>query len=90
MQLAKVTNDGGLVAEGSNMYSVGVDSGLVLYTAANINGVGSVVTGALESSNVDLAQQFSNMILAQRLVQANSQVFSGANSLLETLVYLGN
>ncbi|MBQ7286917.1 MAG: flagellar hook-basal body complex protein [Candidatus Gastranaerophilales bacterium] len=90
MQLAKVTNDSGLVAEGSNMYSVGVDSGLVLYTAANINGVGSVVTGALESSNVDLAQQFSNMILAQRLVQANSQVFSGANSLLETLVYLGN
>lgn len=89
MQFAKVVNDGGLVAEGSNMYSVGVNAGQVIYTAANTNGVGAVVTGALESSNVDLAQQFSNMILAQRLVQANSQVFSGANSLLETLVYLG-
>lgn len=89
LQLAKVVNDGGLVAEGNNQYSVGVNAGTVLYTAANINGTGAVVTGALESSNVDLAQQFSNMILAQRLVQANSQVFSSANSMLETLVYLG-
>ena len=89
LQLAKVVNNGGLVAEGNNQYSVGVNCGQVLYTAANVNGVGGVVSGALETSNVDLAQQFSNMILAQRLVQANSQVFSGANQLLETLVYLG-
>ncbi len=90
MQMAKVVNDGGLVAEGNNQYSVGVNAGDVVYTAANTNGVGAVVCGALETSNVDLAQQFSNMILAQRLVQANSQVFSGANSMLETLVYLGS
>jgi len=89
LQMAKVTNDGGLVAEGNNQYSIGVNCGEVVYTAANTNGVGAVVCGALETSNVDLAQQFSNMILAQRLVQANSQVFSGANSMLETLVYLG-
>ena len=89
MQMAKVTNDNGLVAVGNNQYEIGVNCGDVLYTAANVNGVGGVVTGALESSNVDLAQQFSNMILAQRLVQANSQVFSSANSMLETLVYLG-
>ena len=89
MQMAKVTNNGGLVAAGNNQYEIGVNCGDVLYTAANVNGVGGVVTGALESSNVDLAQQFSNMILAQRLVQANSQVFSSANSMLETLVYLG-
>ena len=89
MQLAKVTNNGGLVAEGNNQYSVGVNAGTVIYSASNVNGIGALVSGALESSNVDLAQQFSNMILAQRLVQANSQVFSGANQLLETLVYLG-
>ena len=58
-------------------------------SAANWNGIGALATGALETSNVDLAQQFSNMILAQRLVQANSQVFSSANSILETLVYHG-
>ncbi len=89
LQMAKVVNNGGLVAEGNNTYSVGVNAGRVIYSAANTNGIGAVVSGALESSNVDLAQQFSNMILAQRLVQANSQVFSGANTLLETLVYLG-
>ena len=89
LQMVKVVNNGGLVAEGNNQYSIGPNCGDVLYTAANVNGVGGVVTGALESSNVDLAQQFSNMILAQRLVQANSRVFSGANSMLETLVYLG-
>ena len=89
MQLVKVVNNGGLIAEGNNQYSVGPNCGDVLYSAANVNGIGGVVSGALESSNVDLAQQFSNMILAQRLVQANSRVFSGANSMLETLVYLG-
>ena len=89
LQIAKVLNDNGLVAEGNNQYSIGVDCGQVVYTAANRNGTGSVVTGALEASNVDLAQQLANMILAQRLVQANSQVFNGANSMLETLVYLG-
>lgn len=89
MQFAKVVNNGGLIAEGNNQYSVGINSGMVIYSAANQNGIGACVSGALESSNVDLAQQFSNMILAQRLVQANSQVFSGANQLLETLVYLG-
>jgi flagellar hook protein FlgE len=89
LQIAKVTNDSGLVAVGDNCYEVGVDCGKVIYTAAGINGTGTVVSGALESSNVDLAQQFANMILAQRLVQANSQVFNSANSILETLVYLG-
>ncbi len=89
LQMAKVTNDNGLVAVGNNQYEIGVNSGEVIYSAANVNGVGAIATGALETSNVDLAQQFSNMILAQRLVQANSQVFSSANSLLETLVYLG-
>ncbi|MBR2068635.1 MAG: flagellar hook-basal body complex protein [Candidatus Gastranaerophilales bacterium] len=88
MQLAKVTNDYGLVAQGNNQYSIGVDCGDVVFTASNINGVGAVTTGALEASNVDLAQQFANMILAQRLVQANSQVFSGANQMLQTLTYL--
>ncbi len=88
LQLAKVTNDYGLVAQGNNQYAIGVDCGDVIYTSANVNGVGGVTCGALETSNVDLAQQFANMILAQRLVQANSQVFQGANQMLQTLSYL--
>ena len=89
LQMVKVVNNAGLVAEGNNRYTIGVNCGEVIYSAANVNGIVGVVSGALESSNVDLAQQFSNMILAQRLVQTNSRVFSGANQMLETLVYLG-
>ncbi len=89
VQLAKVTNDNGLVALGGNSYTVGVNCGKVVYTACGMNGTGNCISGALEASNVDLSEQFANMILAQRLVQANSQVFSGANQLLETLVALG-
>lgn len=89
IQIAMVANPNGLVATGNNQYSVGVNSGEIYYTAGNINGAGEIISGSLESSNVDLAQQFSNMILAQRLVQANSQVFNGANQMLQTLVYLG-
>ena len=88
LQIAKVTNDYGLVAVGNNQYSIGVDCGDVIYTKANLNGVGGVTCGALETSNVDLAEQFAYMILAQRLVQANSQVFQGANQMLQTLSYL--
>ena len=46
-------------------------------------------TGALEASNVDLAEQFANMIQAQRAVEANSRVFSTTNEVLKTLVYMG-
>ena len=47
-------------------------------------------TGGLEGSNVDLSRELSNMILAQRAIQANSRVFSTASSIMETLSYLGN
>lgn len=89
LQIVKLTNDSGVVSVGNNRYEIGVDCGKVIYTAAGINGTGGVASGALESSNVDLSEQFANMIMAQRLVQANSQVFNKANDVLETLVYLG-
>ena len=46
-------------------------------------------TGALEASNVDLTKQFSDMIIAQRAVEANSRVFSTQNQVLQTLMYIG-
>lgn len=89
MQCASVRNDEGLVAVGNNLYTVGPDSGEVIYTNGNSNGVGNVRTGGLESSNVDLSRQFSNMIMAQRAIEANSRVFDTANNILQTVVYLG-
>ncbi len=89
MQFANVTNVEGLIAVGSNMYTRGPNTGDVVYSQADANGVGAVRTGGLESSNVDMARQFSNMILAQRAIEANSRVFDTANAVLQTLVYLG-
>lgn len=89
IQFAGVTNCEGLVAEGNNLYSVGPDTGTVIYSQANDNGVGMMVTGGLEASNVDLSRQFSNMIMAQRAIEANSRVFDTASNVMQTLVYLG-
>jgi flagellar hook protein FlgE len=52
------------------------------------NGLGTVQSGFLEMSNVDLAQQFSNMIIAQRGFQANSRVITTSDEILQDLVNL--
>ena len=89
IQCANVRNPEGLVGVGSNLYSQGPDTGDIVYSNGNTHGIGNVRAGGLEASNVDLTRQFSNMIMAQRGIEANSRVFDTANSILQTLVYLG-
>ena len=50
--------------------------------------IGSVVSGALESSNVDIAEELTNMIAAQRSYTANSKVFQTGSELMDVLVNL--
>ena len=89
IQLAKFTNPDGLVQVGSNLFQQSANSGNPYYGFAGVSGLGGLQTGALEASNVDLAEQFANMIQAQRAVEANSRVFSTTNEVLKTLVYMG-
>lgn len=89
LQLASVTNEEGLVSKADNLWSAGPDSGKITFTIAGQMGTGKIVTGGLESSNVDLARELSNMIIAQRAINANSRVFGTASSVLETLSQLG-
>ena len=89
MQIATVTNEAGLVSQASNLWTIGPDTGDVSYTVAGQMGTGEIVTGGLEGSNVDLARELSNMIIAQRAINANSRVFSTASTVLETLSQLG-
>ncbi|MHB0877395.1 MAG: flagellar hook protein FlgE [Anaerolineae bacterium] len=86
--LAKFVNPGGLTREGENLYSVSVNSGTAQYSTAGQDGRGLINAGYLEMSNVDLAQQFTNMIVAQRGFQANSRVITTSDQLLEELVNL--
>ena len=53
---------------------------------AGSTGHGTIVTGAVEMSNVDLSQEFTDMIVAQRGFQANSRVITVSDSLLQELI----
>lgn len=89
IQLANVVNPEGLVSKGGNLWSMGANSGSPIYTVGGTMGVGAIKSGGLEASNVDMSKQFSNMILAQRAIQANSRVFGVTSDVMETLVMLG-
>ena len=86
--LADFNNPGGLLRVGDNMYSVSGNSGGAVLGYA-LEGVQSTLTaGALEMSNVDLAQEFTNMIVTQRGFQANSRVITSSDEMLQELVNL--
>ncbi|HTR48880.1 MAG TPA: flagellar hook protein FlgE [Verrucomicrobiae bacterium] len=71
--LASFANSQGLMKNGSNTYLASLASGQPTIGAPNAGGLGSVTGGALEQSNVDIATEFANLIIAQRGYQANAQ-----------------
>ncbi len=89
LQLASITNNEGLLSYGNNLFTAGPNSGDVLYSVGNQMGLGDIVSGGYEASNVDLSEQFSAMILAQRAVQANSRVFSTTSQIMDVVVNMG-
>lgn len=89
IQLASITNEDGLISMGSNLYSAGPNSGDIFYSIGNAMGLGKIASGGLEASNVDLSEQFSAMILAQRAVQANSRVFTTTSDIMDVVVNMG-
>ena len=87
--LAKFANAPGLERAGDNLYRASNNSGVpVLGAPGGAAGHGSVVPGALEMSNVDLALEFTNMIIAQRGFQANSRAITTSDDMLQELVNL--
>lgn len=73
LALASFTNVQGLLKNGSNSYVASLSSGQATIGAPKAGGLGSVTGGSLEESNVDIATEFSHLILAQRDYQANAQ-----------------
>lgn len=86
LALANFVNPGGLMRQGQNLWSPSSNSGEAIVGRPNENGRGSVSTGTLEGSNVDLAQQFTNVILAQRGFQSSSRVITAGDQMLQDLV----
>jgi flagellar hook protein FlgE len=86
--MANFANPGGLEKVGGSMYRPSPNSGLVQTGIAGEGGRGTLSGGTVEMSNVDLAQEFTNLIVAQRGFQANSRVISSSDELLQDLVNL--
>jgi flagellar hook protein FlgE len=87
LSLAKFANEGGLERVSSNRWAASNSSGTEAVGFPG-GGYGLTTSGAIEMSNVDLAQEFTNMITAQRGFQANSRVISAADQMLQDLVNL--
>ena len=85
---ANFANPSGLEKVGGSLYRATVNSGAVQIGGVGENGTGSLVTNALEMSNVDLAQELTGLIIAQRGFQANSKVISTSDELLQDLMNL--
>ena len=89
LALATFSNPGGLEKSGNSSYRVGNNSGVAVIGAAGTGGAGTLTAGALEMSNVDLASEFTDLIIAQRGFQANSRVITTSDEVLQSLVQLG-
>ena len=87
--LANFGNVEGLTEIGRSQVIESVESGPPVIAAANSGNLGSIRSSSLEKSNVDLAQQFVNLIVSQRAFQANTRTVSVANELMANLVALG-
>ncbi|PGT86672.1 flagellar hook-basal body complex protein [Bacillus sp. AFS040349] len=98
IRLANFANAGGLEKAGGNLFRESSNSGSVDKNANGIqlnelfapgtNGVASIVAGALEMSNVDLSEEFTEMIVAQRGFQSNTKIITTSDEILQELVNL--
>ena len=86
--MATFPNQGGLEKTGDNMFRMSNNSGNANIGPSGIAGKGGIVSGALEMSNVDMADQFVDMIVTQRGFQANSRTIQTADQLLQELLSL--
>jgi flagellar hook protein FlgE len=88
LALADFNNPAGLIRTGDNMYTVSSNSGSAVLGFAGEGSQATITSGALEMSNVDLAQEFTQMITAQRGFQSNARVITTADEMLTELVQL--
>jgi flagellar hook protein FlgE len=88
LALASFSNQGGLEKAGDNTFVESSNSGYANIGPSQVAGKGKIISGALEMSNVDMAEQFTDMIVTQRGFQANSRTIQTADQLLQELLTL--
>lgn len=88
IDLATFENAKGLAQSGNTYFSATPNSGNASMTQPGLGGSGGLATSALEMSNVDLSQEFADMITTQRGFQANSRLITVSDTMLEELINL--
>jgi flagellar hook protein FlgE len=91
--VVKITNPSGLEKVGGNLYrttpNANFDGEIEIGLANDLEmGTGAIISGQLEMSNVDLTEQFTEMIIAQRAFQANSRIITTSDEILQEVVNL--
>mgnify|MGYP005636130647 CR=1 FL=1 len=86
LQLVTFSNPAGLSTNGNNLLSPSLASGSAVLKTAQSGRVGSILSGVLESSNVDIAEEFTKLIVSQRAFQANSRTITTTDEVLQELV----
>jgi flagellar basal-body rod protein FlgG len=88
LQLATFPNEAGLQAEGQNLYTETAASGNAVTGNAGSTGFGNVQQGFVETSNVNVVTEITNLISAQRAYEMNSKVITSSDEMLSTLTNL--
>ena len=86
LAIASFSNPSGLEKAGDSEYRTTANSGNAQLGTAGAAGRGVLQQGALEMSNVDLSQEFTNLVIAERGFQANSRVITTSDEILQDLV----
>lgn len=84
--LVTFQNPNALQRQDGQAFTATIDSGTPISGEAGSNGAGNLVTGAVESSNVDIASEFSKLIVAQRAYSANTKMITTADELLQQTI----
>ncbi len=88
LALASVQNPDSLIALANNQYTVGAGTATPSVGASGSGSRGSIVAGSLESSNVDMATELTNLIVYQRAYQADSKAITSIDQMQQTLIAL--
>lgn len=86
LALAMFPNEEGMTKLGNNVFSISANSGTPTVVASSVMGAGLITGSALEMSNVDIAQEFTNMIVTERGFQANSRVITTSDEMLTEVI----
>ncbi|MDO6705212.1 flagellar hook protein FlgE [Photobacterium sp. 1_MG-2023] len=86
--MVRVPNEQGLLKKGGTQWDVSQDSGAAVWGEATFGAFGSVKSGTLEQSNIDMTQELVDLITAQRNFQANSRALEVDNSLQQTILQI--